>query len=312
VQLTTDRFASNFLSTMSETLKMKLAKVRMWYFRHFQHNPIRDGALYLVMVALLFAYTLAALGAPMLVPSCDTPRPSRFPWGNPNYNDSPCQRMRYGVILGLTPMEASLARRMLTGVMLGAMIGYERRSPDRPAGVRTMSVTALGASCFTISSIFAFESSSMEWDASRVTAAIPSGVGFLGAGLIWKGFVGHGSDKVHHVNGLTTAASVWISAAVGVASGGGLYWPATFTTLAVVLILRFGPRSSDETDGSDKQEEHEASKVESRQAPIDEITPLLRPDVAEVLRRTELERAKTATTEATRSKRERSTLMTST
>eukprot|EP00957_Ditylum_brightwellii_P085143 6473652-Ditylum_brightwellii.AAC.1 len=64
----------------------------------------------------------------------------------------------------------------------------------------------------------------MGWDASRVTAAIPSGVGFLGAGLIWKGTVGVGDEQTHQVHGLTTAASVWLSAAIGCGAGGALYF----------------------------------------------------------------------------------------
>lgn len=83
---------------------------------------------------------------------------------------------------------------------------FERRASDRPAGIRTMGLVSLGGCFFTISSITAFKSSTMTWDASRVTAALPSGVGFLGAALIWKGSVGDGDDEVHQVHGLTTAA----------------------------------------------------------------------------------------------------------
>lgn len=72
----------------------------------------------------------------------------------------------------------------------------------------------------------------MGWDSSRVTAAIPSGVGFLGAGLIWKGSVAVDGQQVQQVHGLTTAASVWLSAAVGVGCGGALY----FTTAYAVSI----------------------------------------------------------------------------
>ena len=74
---------------------------------------------------------------------------------------------------------------------MGFAIGYERRISDRPAGIRTMGLVSLGSCFFTIGSIAAFRSSTMGWDASRVSAAIPSGVGFLGAGLIWKGCSDH-------------------------------------------------------------------------------------------------------------------------
>jgi len=92
----------------------------------------------------------------------------------------------------------------------------------------------------------------MGWDAARVAAAVPSGVGFLGAGLIWKGntsilknmegkIVVSESQEVH---GLTTAASVWLAAAVGVAVGGGrrLYIVSVYGVLLVILVLRFGPQ----------------------------------------------------------------------
>ena len=118
---------------------------------------------------------------------------------------------------------------------------------------------------------FASSSSTMGWDASRVSAAIPSGVGFLGAASIWKGTKGTGEDKVPEVHGLTTATSVWLSAAIGILCGGalptprkllggeartwrltpslhspsppgGLYVPCLFTAAAGVVYLRFAPR----------------------------------------------------------------------
>lgn len=94
---------------------------------------------------------------------------------------------RFAFLLGLTPLECSLCRRLLLSVVLGMMIGFERRRPDRPAGVRTMSLVSLGSCIFTIDSMFAFSSSPDSWDSSRVAAAIPSGVGFLGASWPWSG-----------------------------------------------------------------------------------------------------------------------------
>lgn len=84
----------------------------------------------------------------------------------------------------------------------------------------------------------------MGWDAARVAAAVPSGVGFLGAGLIWKGSTGESGNEKQEVHGLTTAASVWLSAAVGVAIGGGqrLYIVSIYAVALVVLVLRFGPQ----------------------------------------------------------------------
>jgi uncharacterized membrane protein YhiD involved in acid resistance len=98
----------------------------------------------------------------------------------------------------------------------------------------------------------------MTWDASRVSAAIPSGVGFLGAGLIFKKeqHNSDGSDSTPMVHGLTTAASLWLSAAVGIACGGELYFAASFGTATMILLLRFGPRGDDSKhDDSDDEQE---------------------------------------------------------
>ena len=86
----------------------------------------------------------------------------------------------------------------------------------------------------------------MAWDSSRVAAAIPSGVGFLGAGLIWKASTktGRGTEQ-QHVHGITTAASTWVSAAIGVAAGGAMYFVAFFSVLTLLFVLRFGPRARD-------------------------------------------------------------------
>ena len=154
-------------------------------------------------------------------------------------------------------MECDLARRLLVALFLGGTIGWERRDSDRPAGIRTMSLVSLGSCLFTICSMFSFMSGPMNWDASRVSAAIPSGVGFLGAGLIWKGSVGHGASEVHQVHGLTTAASVWLSAAVGVGAGGKLYFISAYCVALIIAVLRFGPRmyGQDEAGGYHGEDE---------------------------------------------------------
>mmetsp|Transcript_29232 Transcript_29232/g.59493 ORF Transcript_29232/g.59493 Transcript_29232/m.59493 type:complete len:135 (-) Transcript_29232:820-1224(-) len=105
---------------------------------------------------------------------------------NPDYDDTPCRHERLPQLLYLTLEECDLSRRMASSVIFGGFIGYERRASDRPAGIRTMALVALGSCFFTLSSQLAFRDSPMGWDSSRVSAAIPSGVGFLGAGLIWS------------------------------------------------------------------------------------------------------------------------------
>lgn len=187
---------------------------------------------------------------------------------NPDYITDPCFHRRLPELLGLTLEECDLSRRMLASVLFGGAIGYERRVADRPAGIRTMGLVSLGSCFFTISSQLAFKSSTMGWDASRVTAAIPSGVGFLGAGLIWKGTVGAGEDEVHQVHGLTTAASLWLSAAVGAGAGGALYMVAGYSVLLIILILRYGPQlylqdDASYKDNGDEEEDDEDEWEES-------------------------------------------------
>mmetsp|Transcript_10297 Transcript_10297/g.17077 ORF Transcript_10297/g.17077 Transcript_10297/m.17077 type:complete len:416 (-) Transcript_10297:357-1604(-) len=175
-------------------------------------------------------------------------------YNNPDYNTDPCRYLRLPWLAGLTLEECDFCRRMLVSVLLGGAIGYERRSSDRPAGIRTMGLVSLGACFFTVSSISAFKSSTMGWDASRVTAALPSGVGFLGAALIWKGTVNVDSQEMHQVHGLTTAASVWLSAAIGVGAGGALYFVSVYSTMLIVLVLRFGPKLYLEEDEPEEEE----------------------------------------------------------
>lgn len=106
---------------------------------------------------------------------------------NAFYHHDPCTfDTRYWQLLGLKRIECVFGRHLVIAVILGSIIGYERRGPDRPAGIRTMALIALAACLFTINSIFALEVSPMSWDPARVSAALPSGVGFLGAALIVK------------------------------------------------------------------------------------------------------------------------------
>ena len=124
---------------------------------------------------------------------------------------------------------------MMFALIIGALLGIERRESNRGAGVRTMSLVSLGACIFTIGSIYAFEAGTQTWDSSRVAAALPSGVGFLGGALIFK--------DSGQIKGLTTACGVWLACAVGMCCGGGMYFVAFFGVAGVVAMLRFGPRS---------------------------------------------------------------------
>jgi uncharacterized membrane protein YhiD involved in acid resistance len=139
-----------------------------------------------------------------------------------------------------TALEADYGRRIFSATLFGAFLGHERRAPDRAAGVRTMALVSVGACLFTISSAEGFvDSPAKDWDPSRIAAALPAGVGFLGGAVIYK----QAKDDHQEVHGLTTATSIWISAAIGVASGCALYFVAIFGTCTVIAMLRFGPRN---------------------------------------------------------------------
>lgn len=130
----------------------------------------------------------------------------------------------------MTPIpDAELIRRLLTAALLGALLGIEREIRQKSAGLRTNILIAVGAALFTLMSLELGPEGS---DPGRIAAQIVTGIGFLGAGAIMRTDSG--------VQGLTTAATVWVNAAVGVAAGGGSYhlaFIATGITLASLLIL---------------------------------------------------------------------------
>ena len=109
--------------------------------------------------------------------------------------------------------------------MFGAAVGYERRSSDKPAGLRTLSLVAVDSALFTIISTFIFEAA----DQSRVAAQIVTGVGFLGGGTILR--------SEGRISGLTTSATIWATAAIGMAVGSGLYIAASGGTVLMLTIL---------------------------------------------------------------------------
>lgn len=121
--------------------------------------------------------------------------------------------------------------RLIVAVALGALVGYERERDGKPAGVRTHGMVSLGAALFTVVSLYGFGPSA---DPTRVAAMVVSGIGFLGAGAIL-----HQRESIH---GLTTAASLWVTAAIGTAVGVGMIGMSIVTTILVFLLLRFGPR----------------------------------------------------------------------
>jgi putative Mg2+ transporter-C (MgtC) family protein len=122
-------------------------------------------------------------------------------------------------------------------LLLSAVIGLEREIRQKSAGLRTHTLVGAGAALFMIVSKYGFGdvlvNGHVSYDPSRVAAQIVTGVGFLGAGLI---FVQRGS-----VRGLTTAAAVWVAAAIGAAAGAGLYLIAVAATIVYLLVMLVFP-----------------------------------------------------------------------
>ena len=125
--------------------------------------------------------------------------------------------------------QLDIAVRLVLASLLGSAVGFEREIHGHPAGMRTHLLVSLGSAAFTILGVFFFNSPGTQTDPSRIAAQIVSGIGFLGAGAILK----YGTS----VRGLTTAASLWATAAVGMAAGSGAWLVAVVTTVLVVLSL---------------------------------------------------------------------------
>jgi putative Mg2+ transporter-C (MgtC) family protein len=129
-----------------------------------------------------------------------------------------------------TLLDLEMMLRVLLAFALGAVLGFEREKTGRPAGLRTHMLVCAGSTCFTLAGIYGFAAtnSSMR-DPARVAAQIVAGVGFLGAGTIFR--------TPSTIRGLTTAASIWLVAGIGMLAGAGMYWLAVFTSLVGYAVL---------------------------------------------------------------------------
>ena len=130
-------------------------------------------------------------------------------------------------------MELEFIFRIFIAAILGGAIGLEREYRDKAAGFRTHFLVALGSALFMIVSAYGFagatDAPDHRLDVSRVAAQVVSGIGFIGAGTI--------IFQKNAVRGLTTAAGVWVTAAIGLACGGGMYVLASAATALVLLGL---------------------------------------------------------------------------
>jgi putative Mg2+ transporter-C (MgtC) family protein len=141
-------------------------------------------------------------------------------------------------------LHLELLLRITVGTVLGSAIGYERDLHGRPAGLRTHAIVALASATFmVVSTRFVYfqhyaKDDLVSIDPSRIAASVVSGIGFLGAGAILREGI--------TIRGLTTAASLWLVAAIGMASGGGMYVESLFATVlglvTLTLLRRFEDR----------------------------------------------------------------------
>ena len=123
--------------------------------------------------------------------------------------------------------ELTMVMRMLLALLLAGIIGFQREREGKAAGFRTHILIGLASALFTIASLYAYKS-------PLIASGVVAGIGFLGAGAILKTNEGI-------VLGLTTAASIWVTAAVGLAVGSGLYLVAVVTTVVALAVLIIHP-----------------------------------------------------------------------
>lgn len=143
--------------------------------------------------------------------------------------------------------------RLLMAALLGGILGFERELKGKAAGVRTHMLVAMGAALFVLVPRMAGVDDAA---LSRVVQGIVAGIGFLGAGTILKGH----HQQLDHVKGLTTAAGLWMTAAIGIAAGMGREATAVVSTLLALLVLGMMPWVVNHFEKDDEDENEEGRK----------------------------------------------------
>lgn len=140
---------------------------------------------------------------------------------------------------GLTAFESTALVKLILASVCGALVGLEREMRGRPAGLKTFSLVCLGATLIMITNDYIYQFISQgNGDLSRMAAQVVSGIGFLGAGSIMV-------TSHNRVQGLTTAAALWVTAALGIAIGAGFYF-GSIAGLCVLLASSVGYKKIDE------------------------------------------------------------------
>lgn len=124
--------------------------------------------------------------------------------------------------------------RLLLSVVLSGVIGLEREMKHRPAGLRTNILVGLGSTLMMLTSMYVGGVDNV--DSTRLASGVIAGIGFLGAGVIMRGKGDKDDEMVH---GITTAATIWVIAAIGLAVGLGFYLAAIFTAVLTLIVLLF-------------------------------------------------------------------------
>jgi len=129
--------------------------------------------------------------------------------------------------------DSQIIIRLILSMLLGGLIGLERQIHRRTAGLRTHILVSLGSCLIMLTSLYVFDiyKDKVPLDPGRIAAGVITGIGFLGAGAIIRDREG--------VKGLTTAASLWVVAAIGLATGCGFYTASLVTTLLTLIVLFF-------------------------------------------------------------------------
>jgi putative Mg2+ transporter-C (MgtC) family protein len=130
----------------------------------------------------------------------------------------------------MSPVEAQLLAKVLFAGLLGLLVGVERKGGQKGAGMRTFCLICMGSALFTVISVSGFSGSN---EPSRVAAQIVTGIGFIGAGVIWR-------QREEAIHGITTAAAIWVVSAIGVAVGLGFYVSSLTIALVTMVILARG------------------------------------------------------------------------
>ena len=198
--------------------------------------------VYFAAGCILLLYTVLVLISPAIPHECNTSHNvTALDYPNVPYGPEMrgrCQWRRHWSQGGLNQFEAELFRRVLVAMVCGTTVGIERSATganNAALMTRLMTIVTLTGCIITVASMFSYLNTPMNYDASRATAQVPKGVGFLCGAVTWVSR----ADKME-LRGATTSVTVWFAAALGTMAGGGLWIPALFATMLSVTYMYGG------------------------------------------------------------------------